>query len=186
MNKLTKTMIGAGAAALMTVTAAAPAQAQWRSYDRDDGIDVGDIVQGVVIAGAAAAAIAALSRAVGGGGYNGGVYERPYGYPQGGYGYPAGGYGYPASSGYGYGYGPQAAVSVCGAEAQRYGQGGRVTVTDVDRRGSYNYRVKGVIDAGYNGGYNRGYGYGYDRYERMEFKCTARNDGRITDFDLDR
>ncbi|HEY0627475.1 MAG TPA: hypothetical protein VGD10_12200 [Allosphingosinicella sp.] len=180
MNKLTKTFLGAGTAALMTVTAAAPANAQiYRNRDRG-GIDVGDIVTGVVIAGAAAAAIGALSRAANGGRY-GGVYEGGYGYPQGSYGYPQGSYG---AYGSGYGYGPQAAVNVCGAEAQRYGQGGRVTVTDVDRKGSRSYRVKGVIDAGYNNGgyYNRGYGYN----QRAEFKCTAREDGRITDFDLNR
>lgn len=174
MNRFTKTMVGAGAAALMTVTAATPAQAQiYRDYDRG-GIDVGDIVQGVVIAGAAAAAIAALSRALGGDRYGGSVYEGGYGYPQGGYGYPQSGYGY------GYNYGPQAAVNVCGQQAQRYGYGGRVTVTDVDRRSNSSYRVRGVIDSAYN----RGYGYGYN--DRMEFKCTARSDGRITDFDLDR
>jgi len=183
MNRIAKTMIGAGAAALMTVTAAAPAQAQYR-YDRDRGIDMGDIVQGVVIAGAAAAAIAALSNALGADRrYGGSVYEGRYPYPAGGYGYPQSGYG---NYGYSYNYGPQAAVNICGAEAQRYGQGGRVTVTDVDRKGNSSYRVKGVIDAAYNNGgyYNRGYGYGYN--DRMEFKCTARNDGRITDFDLDR
>ena len=175
MNRIFKTALGAGAAALMTVSAAAPAQAQYR-YDRDDGIDMSDIIKGVVIAGAAAAAIGALSRAANGGRYGGSVYEGGYGYPQGGYGYPQGGYGYP-QSGYGYNYGPQAAVNVCGAQAQRYG---RVTVTDVDRKGNSSYRVKGVIDAAYNGGYN----YGYN--DRSKFKCTARNDGRITDFDIDR
>ena len=173
MNRFSKTMIGAGAAALMTVTAGSPAQAQW-GYDRDDGIDMGDIVQGVVIAGAAAAAIAALSNALGGDRYGGSVYEGRYPYPAGGYGYPQSGYGY------GYNYGPQAAVNVCGSYAQRYGYGGRVTVTDIDRKGSSSYRVKGVIDAAYNGGY----GYGYR--DPMEFKCTARNHGRVTDFDLDR
>jgi hypothetical protein len=180
MNTLTRTMTGAAAAALVTLTAAAPAQAQYRDYDPYDpyyrsGVNTGDIIRGVAVAGAAAAAVGAISNAVRGGLYGG------YGYPQGGYGYPQGGYGYP-QGGYGnYGYGDRAAVDACAYQAQRYG---RMSITDVDRRGSRSYRVRGVIDAAYNSGYG---GYGYNRYpERRSFKCDAREDGRVTDFDTKR
>jgi hypothetical protein len=164
MNRFARAMTGAGAAALIALTAAAPAQAQYRDYDYDrDRIDTSDIIRGVATAAAAAAAVGAISNAV-----RGGLY---------------GGYG---NRGYGYGYGEQYAVDACAAQAQRYG-GGRVQVTDVDRKGSRSYRVRGWIDAGYNNNvYNRGYDR-YDRYnERRSFKCTAREDGRITDFDTKR
>ncbi|HWH17383.1 MAG TPA: hypothetical protein VNT77_03470 [Allosphingosinicella sp.] len=173
MKKLSKTMTGVAAAALVTLTAAAPAQAQYRDrYDRD-GIDVGDIVRGVAIAGAAAAAVGVLTNAVRGGGYGGRVYE--------------GGYGNYAH-GNRYAYGEQLAVDACAFQAQRYG--GRVSVTDVDRSGSSSYRVRGVIDAGnYNSGYGT-YNRGYERLdnysERRSFSCKARQDGRITDFDTKR
>lgn len=161
MKIFTKSLTGAAAAALVTLTAAAPAQAQYQypydPYARGRGIDVGDIARSVAVAGAAAAAVGALGNAVRGG---------------------LSGYGYG-----GYGYGEQAAVDACAYQAQRYG---RVSVTDVDRRGSRSYRVRGVVDASNNYGYNRGYER-YDNYrERRAFQCTAREDGRITDFDTDR
>jgi hypothetical protein len=162
---------GAAAAALVTL-GAAPTQAQYRDYDRDT-IDTSDIIRGVVIAGAAAAAVGAITNAV-----RGNVYERGGNYGYGNYGY--------GNQGYGYGYGERYAVDACASLAQRYGNG-RVQVTDVDRKGSRSYRVKGWIDAaGYNDRYNRGYER-YDRYsERRSFKCTAREDGRVTDFDTKR
>ena len=167
MTRFAKMLTGAAAAAVVTVSAAAPAQAQYygRNYHRyDRGIDAGDIITGVAVLGGIAAIASALGR-------------------DGGYGY-----------GNRYRGGYSAAVNACGYEAERYGRGGRVSVTDVDRRGSYSYRVRGVIDSGGGYGYDRGgYGYGYDRggygynrgydnYGRSSFTCTARSDGRVTNF----
>ncbi|HWH21838.1 MAG TPA: hypothetical protein VNT25_00910 [Allosphingosinicella sp.] len=178
MNKLTRIATGTAASALVALSAA-PAQAQSYPYPDNNsagvGVDVGTIVRGVAVAGAAAAAVDAITRAVRGGGY---------GYPQGGYGYPQGGYGYP-QGGYGYGYGEQPAVDACAHQAQRYG--GRVVVTDVDRRGSSSYRVRGVIEPQYsNSTYNRGYERQDDYRERRTFSCTARETGQVTDFDTNR
>jgi len=149
-------LTGAAAAAVVTLSAAAPAQAQYYgrnyySHRYDRGIDAGDIITGVAVLGGIAAIASALGR------------DR--------------GYGYRYRDGY------SAAVNACGYEAERYGRGGRVSVVDVDRRGSYSYRVRGVIDAG-GYGYDRGYGYngGYDSYGRSSFTCTARADGRVTRF----
>lgn len=165
MRKFPKIVTGAAAAALVTLTAAAPAQAQYygRHYDRDDGIDLGDIAAGVAIIGGAAIAIDALT--------DNNRYDR-----YGRYGRTYGGYynnGY--NNGYGYG-GPQASVNACARTAQRYG--GRVEITDVDRRGYNGYRVRGrayVRDYN-NGRWNRGYD-----YDRESFTCYAQN-GRVHDF----
>ena len=205
MKAFTKYLAGAATAAAITVTAAGPAQAQIFGrdpYARNRGIDVSDIVTGVAVLGG----IAAITRA---------------------FGRDGGQYGY--DNRYRYQNDYQNAVNACGSEAQRYGQGGQVSVTDIDRRGSNSYRVRGVIDAGYgNYGNTAGYGrydprydtrydprydtrydprydtrydtrydprygrtdrYGsnYGRYDqRVEFACTARSNGRITDFDIDR
>ena len=195
MKALTKVLAGAAAAAAMTVTAASPAQAQIFGRDRYDrgGIDAGDIITGVAVIGGIAAILGAFNR----------DGDR-YGY----------------DNRYRYRNDYQNAVNACGYEAERYARGGRVSVTDIDRRGNDSYRVRGVIDAaygnygygrydrGYDGRYNRGYdsrydrgydsrydrGYDnrYDRYgrygynQRVEFACTARADGRIRDFDVDR
>lgn len=115
-----------------------------------------------------------------------------------------------ASAQYGYGYryrgGGDNAVSACARFAQRYG--GRVRITDVDRRYD-RFRVHGVIQGsrwGYDrydryddrygryddrydryddryGGSDR-YGYGYGRGYGRPFSCTATDYGRVTDFDL--
>ncbi len=166
MNKLSKVITGAAAAALVTTGfAAAPAEAQryygdrYRHYDR--GIDAGDVIAGVAILGGIAAITSAMTR-----------------------------------DGYSYGYGNRYryrdnyrdAVNACGYEAERYGRGGRVSVTDVDRRGN-GFRVRGVV-----GGYG-GYG-GYDRYDRYDrysrydaqttFTCFTDRYGRVRDFDVNR
>ena len=215
MKALTKTLAGTAAAAALAV--ATPANAQifgGGGYDRD-GIDASDIVTGVAVLGGIAAIMSALNR-------------------------DGGRYGY--DSRYRYRNDYQNAVNACGYEAERYGRGGRVSVTDIDRRGSNSYRVRGVIDAGYDnyGSYGRSGSYGrydarydrsgsygrydprydrsgsygrydsrydrsgsygrydprsdrygrngtYGRYDqRVEFACTARSNGRITDFDIDR
>jgi len=190
MKALTKYLAGAAAVAALTVTAASPAEAQIFGRDRydRDGIDVGDIVTGVAVIGGLAAILGAFNR----------DGDR-YGY----------------DSRYRYRNDYQNAVNACAYEAERYGRGGRVSVTDVDRRGSDNYRVRGVIDAGYGNygsysrydraydprydrAYDRGYDARYDRRyddryghygrydQRVEFDCEVRADGRIRDFDIDR
>ena len=188
MKALTKYLAGAAAAAAITVTAASPAQAQIFGRDHRDrgGIDTGDIITGVAVVGGIAAILGAFGR----------DGDR-YGY----------------DNRYRYRDDYSQAVNACGYQAERYGRGGRISVTDVDRRGSNSYRVRGVIDAGYaNYGSNAVYGrydarddrygrydprverygrndrYGnYGRYDqRVEFACTARANGQVTDFDIDR
>jgi len=179
--KALKYLAGAAAAAAMTVTAASPAQAQIFGRDRYDrgGIDAGDIITGVAVVGGIAAIMSAFGRD-----------GNRYGY----------------DNRYQYRNDYQNAVNACGYQAERYGRGGQVSVLDVDRRGSNSYRVRGVIDAGYGnygnygnygaygrndrygsyGRYDRRYG-NYGRYDqRVEFACTARGNGRVTDFDIDR
>jgi hypothetical protein len=162
MKAISKTMLGTGAAALAAISFAAPAEAQYRDRYRDRGVDVGDIISGVAVIGG----IAAIASAIGLDGY-GNRYR--------------GGYNY--------------AVQACGQEAQRMSRGA-VQITDVDRVGNDRYRVRGVVQSGYDDGY--GYGYGNDRYDRgyggyngytrrgygEDFSCTARGNGRITDFRL--
>lgn len=197
MKRFAKMMVGAGAAALVTFAAASPAQAQYYPYPQNNGVDVGQIVRGVAVAGAVSAAVGAITNAVRGGAYGNGGYGYPNSttYPSGGYGYPTttypnGGYSYPTTTypngGYAYpgGYSVQAnsyanferaAVSACGAQAQRYG---RVSVDNVERRSNSTLRVRGMIEA--NAGV---YGGGL---ERRTFVCSFRNDGRVTDFDTDK
>jgi hypothetical protein len=190
MKAFTKYLAGAAAAAAMTVTAASPAQAQIFGRDRYDrgGIDAGDIVTGVAVLGGIAAIMSAFGRD-----------GNRYGY----------------DNRYQYRNDYQNAVNACGYQAERYARGGQVNVVDIDRRGSNSYRVRGVIDAGYGnygsygrydnrygnygrydnrsanyGRYDNRYGnrYGsYGRYDQqVEFSCTARGNGRVTDFDIDR
>jgi hypothetical protein len=173
MKTITRMLTGAAVTAMLAV-GAAPAQAQYYDYDRyERERTIQNVVSGVA---AVAGAVTGATR-----GYS------PYGYGYGNYGYaPAYGFnsfGYaPYSYGnYSYMAGEQAAVTACGYQAQRYGAGA-VRITDVDRRSRSRFRVHGVIDNGMNGyGYNR-YGYGRD----MRFSCTARYDGRVTDFDTRR
>ena len=165
MKTVTKFLTGAAAAAALTVTAASPAQAQFfggNRYDRD-GVDAGDIITGVAVLGGIAAIASAFGRDGSRYGY-GNQYRHRNDY--------------------------QHAVNACAYEAESFGQGGRVSIVDIDRRGANSYRVRGVIDAGYNS-YGGGYGYerrndrfGYGGYsQRVAFACTARGNGRVTDFD---
>ena len=186
MKAISKTMLGAGAAAVAALSFAAPADAQYRRYDRDRGIDAGDVITGVAVLGGIAAIASALDR-------DGSRY----------------GYGYRDRYRGGYNY----AVQSCAQEAQRMGRG-RVQIYDVDRVGNDRYRVRGVVQAGYGGygGYDR-YSDRYDRYSRYDrydhydrygrndrydrygsgygsgygrddFSCVARGNGRIVDFRL--
>jgi hypothetical protein len=165
MKTITKILTGGAAVAALAV-AAAPAQAQYYSgyydydrYERDR--TVSDVVAGVAaVAGAVTGAVNGYS---------------PYGY---GYGSNSWGYAPYGHSGYRFVSGEQIAVSACGSEAQRFG--GTVRVTDVDRRNRNRFRVHGIIDDG---------SYGYSRWGRdrdLRFSCTARYDGRVTDFDTRR
>lgn len=168
MKTMTKILTGAAATAALVATAA-PAQAQYYGYDRYgydyDRYETDRTINQVV--GGIAAVAGAVSGAVRG--------YSPYGYGYNSYGYAP--YGY---SNYRFVSGEQVAVSACGSQAQRYG-GGTVRITDVDRRNRNRFRVHGVIDSGGYGYYDR-YGYGRD----MRFSCTARYDGRVTDFDTRR
>ena len=163
MKAVSKIITGAAAAALLTVSAASPAEAQYRR-DRDRGIDAGDVITGVAILGG----IAAIASAIGNDGNR---------------------YGYGYRNRYRDGY--SAAVQACGYEAERYSRG-QVRITDVDRRGNDSYRVRGVVEGGYDR-YDRGYDrrrdrdygrYDYDRNDRDGFTCIARGNGRVQDFRL--
>lgn len=160
--KAIKYLSGAAAAAALAVTAASPAQAQNR-WDRDRGIDAGDIITGVAVIGGIAALIAALDG-------DDDRYDRRYD-RRGTYGYDPYGAGYDR-----YGYGnPQSAVNLCAREAQRVGR--NVQITDLDRT-NRGYRVRGRIDVV---DYDRGrWNRGYD-VDRERFTCQVAN-GRIYDF----
>lgn len=177
MKKLFKFAAGAATAAVLSVTFAAPADAQYygRSRYHDRGIDAGDVIAGVAIVGGIAAIASAINQ-------DGSRY----------------GYG----NRYRYRDNYRDAVNACAYEAERNGRG-RVSITDIDRRDG-GYRVRGVIDGsnGYNryDGYNRNDGYGrYDRYDRNDrygrdfryesrvgFTCRTDNYGRVRDFDVNR
>ena len=148
MKALTKYLAGAAVATAMTVTAASPAQAQIFGgrdpYGRNGG-GVGDVITGVAVLGGIAAILSAVGR---------------------------------DGNRYGDGYGDRYrddyrnAVNACASEAQRYGRGGQVNVTEVERRGYDSYRVRGVIDAGYNN-----YG-SYGSYGRNDSRYDNRYDNR--------
>jgi hypothetical protein len=172
MKAISKTMLGAGAAAVASLSFAVPAEAQYRDRYRDrGGIDAGDVISGIAVLGGIAAITSAIGRD-----------DSRYGY----------GYGNRYRNHYNY------AVQSCAQEAQRMSRG-RIQIVDVDRVGNDRYRVRGIVQAGYGGGYggydrgyNRGYESRYDRYDRFDrasygrddFTCVARGNGRITDFRL--
>ena len=180
MKTLTKLLAGTAGAAALALTAASPAQAQswgydrYDYYDRDRGIDVGDIATGIAVVGGIAALISAFD---GNDRYDYGRYgyNRGYGYNQGYYGNRGYGYGY-GNQAYGYGS-ARAAVNACGLEAQRIGR--NVQITDLDRT-NRGYRVRGrFYVADYDG---RGWNRRVD-YDREDFTCYAAN-GRIYDFNV--
>ncbi len=162
MKKLPEYVAGAAGAAMLSVSFAAPADAQWgdRWRHRDRGIDAGDVITGVAIIGGIAAIASALNR-------DGDRY----------------GYG----NRYRYRDNYRDSVNACGYEADRYGRG-RISITEVDRRDN-GYRVRGVIENG--GGYDRYDRYNrYDRYDRYDrrydarsaFTCWTDHYGRVRDF----
>lgn len=168
MKPISKALVGTVAAGAMAMTSAAPAMAR-DYYDRDDGIDVGDVIAGAVIIGGIAAIAGAFD----------GDDDR-----------------YRDRYRRGYNYGPRGAIERCVAavenNARRYGyRYADVTeIRDVDgRRGDL--RVKGRMTV--DGRYDRYSRYGYDRYDRYDRrrrydtgKFTCRIDrGRVYDIDYD-
>jgi hypothetical protein len=178
MTAISRILTGAAAAAL-TIGLAAPAQAQY-----DDRYRRGSGVQDVVSAAAAVAAV--VSAVTNQGRYRNGGYD-PYG--RGGYDpYARGGY-----SGYGHNRGYEdRAVQACGYEADRryarYG-GARIQVQHVEQYRRDRLRVHGTAEVGndYRGGYGRyDRSYGNSYAQRVSFTCTARLDGRVSDFRVQR
>jgi hypothetical protein len=158
MNILTKSVLGAGAAAAALVSLSAPAMA--RGYERDS-ISAGDVIAGALIIGGLAAVISNERDR------RDGRYDRDYRHGD-DRDYRGGGY---DNRGYGYsdrGNGRDA-VNQCVQAAEQWGNRySRVKVTeirDIDRT-RYGYKVSGnlVLRDGWQG--NRGYGRNYDRYGR--------------------
>lgn len=187
MKFMTKSLLGAGAAAAALVSVAAPAQARDR-YDRD-GISAGEIIAGAVVLGGLAAVLS---------GGNNGRNDR-YGYEYDDrYDYNRAGYNYDNRGG-----GSRAAVNQCVTSVERWANGySRSEVTQVrsiERTGS-GYRVKGnvVVQEGPRArNYNDGYGYNADRYnqgsrndrnaygrgyDKGRFTCYVER-GRVVDID---
>ena len=176
MKYMTKSLLGAGAAAAVLVSAVAPAQAQDR-YDRHrDGISAGEIIAGAVVLGGLAAVLSAGNndRCNDGGNYD---YNRARN-----------------SNAYRSGN-SRDAINQCVNNVERRANGySRSEVTQIRdiQRTRYGYRVNGnvvVQDAGR--GYNA---YGNDRYNRSDsnaygrgynkgrFSCTVEQ-GRVVDID---
>ena len=165
MKTISKALVGTVAAGAMAMTSASPAMAQYR--DRDDGIDVGDVIAGAAIIGGIAAIAGAFD---GDDRYD--RYDPRY------------------TNGYrgNYGVNPRSAIERCVAAAEnnarRYGyRSANVSqIRDVDNNRN-NIRVKGRIDVGGN------YGYGYNNYNRNRgydsgnFTCRVDYSGRVYDLD---
>jgi hypothetical protein len=175
MIKLTKNVLGAGAAAAALVGMSVPAQA--RDYGRDhDGISAGEVIAGAVILGGIAAV---LSSKGGNDRYNDGYYgdrDDRYGDNYGrGYGYSNRG-------------GSRQAVNQCirGVEnySNRYDRAKVTEIRDIERTRN-GYKVKGnvVVRDGYNNRdrYNDNDRYGYrDRNYRSNGYESGYNQGRFT------
>lgn len=191
-NGLAKGFLSTVAAGAMVASAASPALARDRHYDRD-GISAGDVIAGALIVGGIAAAVSAGSN------------DRNYGYD-----YPRAGYqGRPGwSGGYDRGYGydqgnPRRAVEMCVNAAERsaarysYGRADVTDIRDIDRN-SRGYTVRGRIAVngmgrdwrhgddrygrGWGGDY-RGWNDGLRGYDSGSFKCRVEY-GRVVDMDF--
>ena len=197
MKAFTKYIAGAAVATAMTVSAASPAQAQ--IFGRDpygrNGGGVGDIITGVAVLGGIGAILSALGR-------DGSRYGNGYGYNdryrddyrnavnacaseaqrRGGQvnvteverrGYDSYRVRGVIEAGYG-NYNRNGSYGGYGNYDPRYG----------DQYGRYDPRYDNRYDTRYDR-YGRNDAYGrYD--QRVAFACTARADGRISDFDTDR
>ncbi len=162
MKTLSKTLLGATAAAALAVASASPAQA--RGNDR---IDAGDVITGALVLGGIAAVVAAATS-------DDDRYDRRYEDR------------HDDRRGYRGAYlTPRQAVSQCSTAAQRdasrYGRARVTEITDVDeKRNGYDVSGRIVVD---EGRYRRGHRDRYDRrgyndYDRGRFECRIRN-GRI-------
>jgi hypothetical protein len=179
MNILTKSLLGAGAAAAALVTVAAPAQAQGRydRYDRNrDGISAGEVIAGAVILGGIAAVIASGDNDR----YDDGRYNRD------GYDYNRSGYSYNQR------YGSRQAVNQCvnavESWANRYSRSDVTKINRIDRTRN-GYRISGnlVVQDGWRGN-NRGYGNNdrYDRDDRYDNDRYGNNQGYGRGYDKGR
>ncbi|WP_374405136.1 hypothetical protein [Pelagerythrobacter sp.] len=164
MKTLTKALVGTIAAGGLAMTAATPAMAQYRDYDRDDGIGVGEVIAGAAIIGGIAALAGAFDN------NDRDRYDNRY-----------------YRTGYDRGYNSRAVIERCVAAAEtnarRYGyRAANVTqIRDVDTNRD-NVRIKGRIDVGRS--YGRSYGYDRNRgYDSGDFTCRVDYSGRVYDLD---
>lgn len=173
MSKLTKKMIGAGAAAAALVSMSAPAQARDAHYKKDK-VSAGEVIAGVAILGGIAAVLASNGKKDR---YDDRYYDRND----------------RRYDGYGHNrnrkYSKRAAINKCIRNVERRSSRyNRSKVTDVAqvKRTRYGYKVKGklVVRDRYNnrGRDSRHIGYnGYDRgYDKGRFTCYVEN-GRVVD-----
>jgi hypothetical protein len=197
MIKLTKNVIGAGAAAVALVGMSVPAVA--RDYNRDgDGISAGEVIAGAVILGGIAAVLSSNGK---NDRYDDRNYDRDSGYRGGGY--DDRGYGYSQRGG-----GSRAAVNQCIRDVEgysnRYNRAKVTEIRDIERT-QYGYKVTGkiVVRDGYRSNdrydrddrynrydrdnrYDRGdnygrYGRGYESgYDKGRFSCYVER-GRVVD-----
>jgi hypothetical protein len=200
MKILTKSLLGAGAAAAALVSVAVPAQA--RDRRDNDRISAGEVIAGAVILGGLAAVIASSDndrdRGYDDGRYNDGRYDDGR-YNRDGYDYGRSGYG--GNNRYG---GGRAAVNQCvnavETRANRYARSNVTEIRDIQRtRNGYRVSGKLVVQDGWRGrdrGYNRydqddrydrgdryGNNQGYDRgYDKGRFTCYIER-GRVVDID---
>lgn len=169
MKNLTKSLIGAGAAAAALVGSVAPAQAR---DGKHDGISAGEVIAGAVILGGLAAIIASSDND------HDRDYDRDYRYNDRRYGH---GYDYDAGRG-----NSRHAVNQCinGVErwSGRYSRSKVTEIKDIDRtRRGYVVKGKLVVKDGWRGRdrYDRGYERGYDK---GRFTCYVER-GRVVDID---
>ena len=151
MKIVTKSLLSAAAAATALVSTAAPAEAQYRSRDRD-GVSAGEVIAGAVILGGLAAVLSA--------GKNGRYQD---GYDRGDYN---NGYSYNTNNG-----SSRAAINQCINQVENQTGGyNRSNVTQIRsiERTRYGYRILGTLE-GQDGarGYDRyGQGNRYDQNDR--------------------
>ena len=171
--KITSTITGAVAAALLTTAVASPVEARDRRYERrGNGISLGDVVLGTIAVAGVATVAGALSsgRRYDDRRYDDERYGRRY-----------------RTTGYegGYADDERASVEACSYEAEReagrrFGSAGRVDIQNVDtRRDGYSVRGTVLVDGRYAG--NRYYD--RDRSGRVAFSCAA-SYGEVTDLRL--
>jgi hypothetical protein len=181
MKILSKSLLGAGAAAAALVGAVPAAQAR---DNRGDGISAGEVIAGALVLGGIAAVIASSDNDRNRG-YDDRYYDPRYG--DGRYDNNRGGYGYNNQGN------SRQAVNQCVGAVERWAAGyARSDVTqisDIDRTRN-GYRVKGKIVVqdswrgnGRNGRYDRDNRNGYNRgYDQGSFTCKVEY-GRVVDID---